>query len=176
MRGGGGRRHDDFDMPLNSIPSTTSVEAQRRRKVPDVVAELNPLIVALLDRIVDAVGLHRRVVEVEAGGVPRRHVETQDLREAFPILAQLGLPLMVHAEDPAHIVPAPPGGSHSYATYVASHPPEAERAAIEMIISLMDWCPAPVHIVHLSSASSLGVIRAARARGRDHRRNVSALF
>ena len=42
---------------------------------------------------------------------------------------------------------------------------EAERAAIEMMISLMDWCPAPVHIVHLSSASSLGVIRAARARG-----------
>jgi len=46
-----------------------------------------------------------------------------------------------------------------------SRPPEAERAAIEMMIGLMEWCPTPVHIVHLSSASSLGIIRAARARG-----------
>jgi allantoinase len=104
------------------------------------------------------------------------HVDTQDLREAFPILAQLGLPLMVHAEDPACILPAPPGGSRSYATYLVSRPPDAESTAIEMMIALMDWCPTPVHIVHLSSASSLGVIRAgARTRASHHRRNLSAL-
>ena len=163
-----------LDMPLNSIPSTTSVEALAAKQrsaaeqshvnvefiggvVPGNASQLEPLARA---------GVRAFKCFLTPSGVDDfSHVETQDLREAFPILAQLGLPLMVHAEDPAHILPAPPGGSRSYATYVASRPREAERAAIELMVSLMDWCPAPVHIVHLSSASSLGVIRAARARG-----------
>ncbi len=39
---------------------------QRRREVADVVAELNARVRALLRRVVHAVGLHGRVVEVEA--------------------------------------------------------------------------------------------------------------
>ncbi len=56
-------------------------------------------------------------------------------------------------------------GSRSYATYLASRPPEAERSAITLLVSLMERWPTPVHIVHLSSAWSLEVTRAARARG-----------
>src|SRR5699024_5525893 len=88
-----------------------------------------------------------------------------DLREAFPALARTGLPLMVHAEDPALIGTAPLGGSIVYADYLASRPAWAERSAIETIVALMERCPTRVHIVHLSSASSLDVIDAARARG-----------
>jgi len=32
-------------------------------------------------------------------------VSDSDLRKAFPVLARLGLPLMVHAEDPACLLP-----------------------------------------------------------------------
>jgi len=163
-----------LDMPLNSTPATTSVEALVAKQrsaagkshvnvefiggvVPGNASQLEPLARA---------GVRAFKCFLTPSGVDDfLHVETQDLREAFPILARLGLPLMVHAEDPACILPAPPGGSRSYATYLVSRPPEAERAAIEMMIGLMEWCPAPVHIVHLSSASSLGIIRAARARG-----------
>ncbi len=163
-----------LDMPLNSIPSTTSVEALVAKQrsaagqshvnvefiggvVPGNASQLEPLARA---------GVRAFKCFLTPSGVDDfAHVEAKDLREAFPILARLGLPLMVHAEDPVHILAAPPGGSRSYATYVASRPPEAERAAIEMLVSLMERCLTPIHIVHLSSASSLGLIRGARARG-----------
>jgi allantoinase len=92
-------------------------------------------------------------------------VSERDLREAFPVLARLGLPLMVHAEDPALLRQAPAGGSRRYADWLASRPPEAERSAIALLVRLMEWCPTPVHIVHLSSAASLDVVRDARRRG-----------
>ena len=87
------------------------------------------------------------------------------LRKAFLTLADLGLPLMVHAEDPALLHPAPHGGSREYAAYLASRPQEAEASAIGMMIKLMAEYPTRVHIVHLSSAKSLPAIRAARDRG-----------
>jgi allantoinase len=93
------------------------------------------------------------------------NVDASDLREAFPILARLGLPLMVHAEDPRCLLPAPAADARSYAAYLASRPASAERSAIAMVIGLMSECPTPVHIVHLSSAASLDIIRDARARG-----------
>jgi allantoinase len=72
---------------------------------------------------------------------------------------------MVHAEDPAKLGAAPIGGSRSYADYLASRPPEAERSAIATLIALMRECPTPVHIVHLSSAESIPLIREAREQG-----------
>jgi allantoinase len=161
-----------LDMPLNSIPSTTSVEALAAKQrsaaqqshvnvefiggvVPGNASQLEPLARAGVRAF--KCFRHRQAWTTSRTSRPGP-------ARSISILAQLGLPLMVHAEVPAFL-PAPPGGSRSYATYVASRPPGAERAAIEMMIALMDWCPAPVHIVHLSSASSLGVIRAARARG-----------
>jgi allantoinase len=91
------------------------------------------------------------------------HVTESDLRQAFPVLARTGLTLMVHAEDPALLRAG--GGSVRYADYLATRPVEAERSAIALLIRLVDWCPTPVHIVHLSSAASLEPIAAARARG-----------
>ena len=72
---------------------------------------------------------------------------------------------MVHAEAPEELLAAPVGGARDYATYLASRPPSSERAAIEMLVRLLEWCPTPVHVVHLSSAGGLAVVRAAQARG-----------
>jgi allantoinase len=41
----------------------------------------------------------------------------------------------------------------------------SESKAIALLVRLMEWCPTPVHVVHLSSAESLDTIRSARARG-----------
>lgn len=70
---------------------------------------------------------------------------------------------MVHAEDPSEIL-EPKGPSRVYADYLATRPIVAERSAISLMINLMEWCETAVHIVHLSSASSLDLIRTARAK------------
>jgi allantoinase len=88
----------------------------------------------------------------------------RDLREAFPVLERLGLPLMVHAEDPACLL-ASRGSSRKYGDYLTTRPVAAERAAITLLVELMARYPTPVHIVHLSSATSLDIVRTARARG-----------
>jgi allantoinase len=163
-----------LDMPLNSVPATTTVaglEAKRlaaRGKctvdvgfiggvVPGNARELAPLRAAGV--------LAYKCFLVDSGVDEFPGVHEEDLREAFPVLATLGVPLMVHAEHPAHIVTPPARGSTAYASYLASRPPSAERAAIEMLVRLVEWCRVPVHIVHLSSADGMAAVRAARTRG-----------
>lgn len=162
-----------LDMPLNSIPATTTVAAleEKRRSaressvinvefiggvVPGNAAEIEPLAKA---------GVRAFKCFMAPSGVEEfLNVTETDLREAFPALERTGLPLMVHAEDPACLL-APSGDSREYACYLASRPIAAEHAAIELLVRLVEWCETPVHIVHLSSAASLPIIRAARARG-----------
>jgi len=160
------------DMPLNSIPATTSVAALEAKRtaaqdqcaiaveyiggvVPGNTSELVPLRDA---------GVCAFKCFLSPSGVPEfPSVSEGDLRAAFPVLARTGLTLMVHAEDPELLVGG--GKSRRYADYMASRPVEAEQSAIELLIRLMEWCPTPVHIVHLSSADALPSIGAARARG-----------
>jgi allantoinase len=71
---------------------------------------------------------------------------------------------MVHAEDPARLLPGR-GSSRRYGDYLTTRPVAAERSAITVLTELMARAPTPVHIVHLSSASSLDIVRTARARG-----------
>jgi allantoinase len=162
-----------LDMPLNSIPATTTVEALERKRecaagksvvnvefiggvIPGNAGDIEPLARA---------GVKAFKCFLTPSGVDEfPSVSEADLREAFPILARTGLPLMVHAEDPACLV-FTDGPSRTYSDYLASRPVEAEHSAIETMIRLMQWCSTPVHIVHLSSASSLAIIRRARDRG-----------
>lgn len=163
-----------LDMPLNSIPPVTSVAALSAKRTAlddqgvvnvEFIGGLVPGNVDQLGALRDA-GVRAFKCFLSPSGVDEfSAVSERDLRDAFPVLARLGLPLMVHAEDPARLLPAPNGGSRRYATYLASRPPAAERAAIELLVRLMESCPTPVHIVHLSSAESLDTIGAARARG-----------
>ncbi|MGK2961334.1 MAG: allantoinase AllB [Gemmatimonadaceae bacterium] len=161
-----------LDMPLNSIPATVNAAALDAKRdaargkshvnvefiggvVPGNAADLEPLAAA---------GVRVFKCFLSPSGVDEfSHVSEADLEKVFPVLAEIGLPLMVHAEDPAILTAAP--DSHRYADYLASRPRDAERSAIEMLIRLMHRWPAPVHIVHLSSANSLDVVRDARAQG-----------
>lgn len=161
-----------LDMPLNSIPATTNAAAlEMKRYAARGKSRVN---VQFIGGVVpgnagDLEGLRDGGVRafkcfLAPSGVDEfPHVTEEDLRVAFPILARLGLPLMVHAEDPAFLLAG--GPSRRYADYLASRPVEAEHSAIELMVRLMEWCPAPVHIVHLSSATSLEIVRRARARG-----------
>ena len=163
------------DMPLNSVPATTTVsalDAKRRAAagrcqvdvgfwggvVPGNVAELEPLARAGV--------LGFKAFLSPSGVAEFTHVGESDLREAMPVLADLGLPLLVHAEWPAALL-APQSGAdpRRYSTWLATRPPEAERAAIDRLIELASRTSARVHIVHLASADALDAINQARAGG-----------
>ena len=168
------------DMPLNSIPSTTTVAALERKRaaaegrchvdvgfwggvVPGNVADLAPLAAA------GALGF--KCFLAPSGVDEFAHVGESDLRAALPVTAALGLPLLAHAElpallrDPLTSIEGSAGDPRRYLTWLESRPDESECAAIEMLVRLAVELRARVHIVHLASAEALPAIRAARASG-----------
>jgi len=101
-----------------------------------------------------------------------------DIRPALPVVAKLGLPLLVHAVLPgpieraaaarasrgwiSRLVGAAPN-SNKYATYLAAHPKEAENEAIALAIDLCRTFRVRMHILHLSSSDALTPLYHARA-------------
>lgn len=160
-----------LDMPLNSIPATTTVaaleakrEAARGNSIVNVEF-IGGVVPGNADQILPLAEAGVRAFKcfLSPSGVPEfENVGENDLREAFPLLARSGLPLMVHAEDPSCLLEG--ASSRRYEDYLASRPVKAEHSAIEMLVRLMEWCPTRVHIVHLSSASSLEIVRKAKAK------------
>jgi len=167
-----------LDMPLNSIPATTSVtalhekaRAARGKTWVDVgfIGGVVPGNSTALGDLARA-GVRAFKCFLVPSGVPEfQHVTQPDLRDAMPILAELGLPLMVHAELPevveAATLDATAGDPTKYATYLASRPAEAEHEAVALMIALAEMTGARVHIVHVSSAQTARMVSSARARG-----------
>jgi allantoinase len=86
-----------------------------------------------------------------------------ELRAAMPLLAERGLPLLAHAEL---LTPQPPlADPRRYADFLASRPPEFERDAIALLITLCRDTQCRTHIVHLSDAESLPMLHAVREEG-----------
>ena len=168
------------DMPLNSIPATTTVrglEAKRAAAqgrcyvdvrfwggvVPGNAAELEPLARA---------GVRGFKCFLCPSGVDEfAHVTEADLRRALPIVASLALPLLAHAElpdllkNPTSAVDGREVDSRRHGTWLASRPDVSEVAAIAMLARLAVEYDAHVHVVHLSSAAALPTLEAARADG-----------
>src|SRR5690606_37052732 len=70
---------------------------------------------------------------------------------------------VVHAEDPSLVVAATP--SPHYADFLASRPPSAEASAIAQAIDAATATGTRTHVLHLSSATALPSLAAARADG-----------
>jgi allantoinase len=164
------------DMPLNSIPPTTTREAFAAKRaaakgqcavdvgfwggvVPGNQGELAGL-------VEDGV-LGFKCFLVDSGVAEFGWVGETELAAAMQVLAGLGRPLLVHAEvaGPIDAVDVSGMDPHRYATYLASRPPAAEEQAIELAIRLCRATGVHVHIVHHSAASALPLLRAARAEG-----------
>ena len=77
--------------------------------------------------------------------------------------------LMVHCEHDALIESRMEkeiaAGHFAPISHARTRPAEAENLAIQRVIDLMREVPAPVYIVHTSTAESVGMIQAARAQG-----------
>jgi allantoinase len=166
------------DMPLNSIPATTSViglaaklAAARGRVHVDVGfwGGVVPGNEEQLEPLWDAGALGFKCFLCPSGVDEFGHVTEADLRAALPVLARLGAPLLAHAELPEPLARAALAVAEldprSYAVYLASRPREAEQQAIELLVRLARETVAHVHVVHLADADALPLLRAARAEG-----------
>lgn len=167
------------EMPLNSIPATTTV-ASLHAKLSAAVGKLS-VDTGFWGGVV-AGNAHELLGLWEAGcfgfkcflidsGVPEfASVGEADLREALPILARMGAPLLGHCELPGPILAAakrlPDTASRtSYQTWLALRPRTAEDEAIELLLRLGAEFGGRVHVVHLSSADAIPQIQKARAAG-----------
>jgi allantoinase len=168
------------EMPLNSIPPTTTLENFRTKLaaadrqcsvdvgfwggvVPGNFSELAPLS--------EAGVLGFKCFLVHSGVDEFPNVTEADLKEAMPELARLGAVLIVHAEVPEPIDEAlrseegKSSDPRKYSTFLRSRPRAAEDRAVELVIRLSRETGARVHIVHHSSSDSLPALREARSRG-----------
>ena len=163
------------DMPLNSIPPTTTLagffaklDAAREQCYVDVgfwggvipgnTGELEPLFAA------GVVGFKCFLVHSGVDEFP--NVMEADLREAMPVLTKLGAVLIVHAEVPGPIEEhGTQGPARDYQTFLSTRPRTAENQAIEMMIRLSREYATRVHIVHHSSADALPALREAKQSG-----------
>ncbi|MEO6324954.1 MAG: allantoinase AllB [Thermoanaerobaculia bacterium] len=175
------------DMPLNSIPVTTTAAALAIKasaaagKAMVDYALWGGLIPAnahspeSLDALLAAGVPGCKCFLVHSGIDEFPDVSEADLRAAMPVIARHGAVLLVHAEVPGPIdaaakaaaaaAAASPGDPRAYATWLSSRPRASENEAIALMLRLSEETGCRVHIVHLSSSDALPMLAAARARG-----------
>jgi len=180
-----------IDMPLNSIPPTTTIagfkaktqSAQRQCYVDTgfwggVVPGNTGELAALFE--LGVVGFKCFLIHSGVDEFP--NVTEDDLRTAMPELTKLGAVLIVHAEVPGPIsrtgIPACPSSAEGqtaetdrnvcptkYQTFLDSRPRAAENEAVELMIRLSREFGTRIHVVHHSSADALPMLREAKSAG-----------
>lgn len=163
------------DMPLNSIPATTTVvalEAKRRAAAGQCHVDIGfwggvvPGNAHEIEALAQAGVLGFKCFLSPSGVDEFDHVTETDLRRAMPALAHAGLPLLVHAELPEQLVAVDPGADPTrHATWLATRPPDAEAAAVDLMISFAREFGVHVHIVHVAAADAVAQLSEAQAAG-----------
>jgi allantoinase len=163
-----------IDMPLNSIPPTTTVEALDIKRAAAAASVVNvgfwggavPQSLGHLRELWDA-GVFGFKCFLSPSGVDEfEHLSPAQLDAAMEEIAGFDGLLIVHAEDPGvldqHVDES---GGTDYHRFVESRPPEAEITAIERVIAGSRRYGTRAHILHLSSAEALPALKKARAEG-----------
>ncbi|MEH0406208.1 allantoinase AllB [[Kitasatospora] papulosa] len=163
-----------LDMPLNSLPPTTTVGNLRVKQdvarskahvdvgfwggaLPGNVKDLRPLYDA---------GVFGFKCFLSPSGVEEfPELDQEQLARSMAEIAGFGGLLIVHAEDPHHLAEAPQRSGGKYADFLASRPRDAENAAIARLIAQARRLGARVHVLHLSSADALPLIAEAKREG-----------
>jgi allantoinase len=162
-----------IDMPLNSVPPTTTTGALRRKRdaARGSWVDVGFWGGAVPGNLGEMAGLHQagvfgfKAFLVDSGVPEFGCLDPANLDAVLAEVAALDALLMVHAEDPAVIAAAPRPAGRRYAGFLASRPPAAEDTAIARLLAAAGRHGARVHVLHLASASALPVIAAARADG-----------
>ncbi|HEV7668561.1 MAG TPA: allantoinase AllB [Thermoanaerobaculia bacterium] len=172
------------DMPLNSIPATTTRAALREKIlaaegqcqvdvgfwggiVPGNANDREEIAGLVADGV-----LGFKAFLVPSGVDEFPGVGEAELRPAMKELARHGAVLLVHAELPGPIEVATkvwdgaaPAELRQYDRWLRSRPAAAEVEAFELMVRLVRETGCRVHIVHLATPEVLPALRAARAEG-----------
>ena len=170
-----------IEMPLNSIPPTTTLEgleakleAARGKCHVDVGfwGGVVPGNLAELQKLYDAGAVGFKCFLVHSGVDEFPNVTEADLRRVMPLLKSMGALLIVHAELPGPIEQAlgreagtKENDPRRYETFLRSRPRAAENEAVALVIRLCREYGTRLHIVHHSSSDALALLREARAEG-----------
>jgi allantoinase len=163
-----------IDMPLNCLPPTTTpgaLELKRAAARRAAWVDVGFWGGAVPGNLRSLAGLHEAGVFgfkafLADSGVPEFGcLGAAGLDAVLAETARLGALLIVHAEDPGVLAAAPDPAGRQYAGFLASRPAAAEDAAIALLLRAARRHGAPVHILHLASASALPLLAAARADG-----------
>lgn len=171
-----------IDMPLNSIPPTTTAAALAEKRaaakdrcsvdvgfwggaIPGNGDDLRPMHKA---------GVFGFKCFLADSGVPEfPALDASGFEAAARRAAALGATLIVHAEDQQvldeHSLDEHIGRAETFVTefgsFLASRPDAAESSAVADVLAIARRTGARVHILHLSSAEPLALIEAARVDG-----------
>ncbi|KAM3963520.1 allantoinase-like [Aphomia sociella] len=166
-----------IDMPLNSIPPTTTLENLKTKAsvakeevyvdvgfwggvVPGNELELRQLIEA------GVVGF--KCFLINSGVTEFPNVTPGDLSNAFAVLNGTGTVLAIHAELSIDNTTAECNTDDCpdptlYSTYLASRPDEMEIEAVSFIATYIPKTDVHIHIVHVSSQSVVPILEEARS-------------
>jgi len=163
-----------IDMPLNSIPPTTTVAALELKRevardqafvdvgfwggaIPGNQADLRPLH--------DDGVFGFKCFLLHSGVEEFPHLEADEMEADMAVLKGFDSMMIVHAEDSRAIERAPSAEGDQYQKFLRSRPRGAENVAIAEVIERARWTGARAHILHLSSSDALPMIASAKRDG-----------
>jgi allantoinase len=163
-----------IDMPLNSIPPTTSPGALRIKReaaAGQVHVDVGFWGGAVPGNAGCLPGLHAdgafgvKVFVIDSGVPEFPPLDRDGLVAVMEQAAALGSLVLVHAEDAAVVGSAPGPAGPGYDSFLRSRPAAAEVAAIAAVIEAARQTGARAHVLHLSAADAVPLLAAARRDG-----------
>ena len=164
-----------LDMPLNSIPATTTPEAltQKRDAAEGRIhVDVGFWGGAVPGNLGDLGDLHRagvfgfKAFMCPSGVTEFPPLDLDQLREAMTEIAAFDGLLIVHAElpEPIGVAAVRLADPFAYSTYLASRPPESEERAVVPVIAASLASACRTHVLHLSASSCLDVVDGSKGR------------
>lgn len=162
------------DMPLNASPVTTNAAAFKL-KLDASAGKLNvnvgfyggliPGNQNQLEELMKAGALGIKCFLTHSGIDEFPNVGEKEIEAAMPVIAKYNLPLLAHCELEGDSINQLEKYPTRYKEYLASRPKKWENDAVELLIQLCRKHKCPAHIVHVSSAEALAMIKKAKAEG-----------
>ncbi|MDO5747910.1 MAG: allantoinase AllB [Actinomycetaceae bacterium] len=162
-----------IDMPLNSLPPTTTVahlEEKKKAALQKIYTDIGFWGGAVPGNCPDMAALWQEGVFgfkcflAESGVDEFQFLNSSCLLAHMEKIKEFDGLLIVHAEDAKILADAPPAGT-SYDSFLQSRPHEAEDKAIADLIEAVRKTGCKTHILHLSSSWSIDQIRQAKEEG-----------
>lgn len=171
-----------FDMPLNSVPVTTTpaaLAAKRAAASGKLAVDIGywggavPENLGSLRALAEAGVVGFKCFLVPSGIDEFGHLDAAGVRAALAELTAFDGLLIAHAEDEAHLhaaaaavgVGADGSLGRDYATFLRSRPPASEATAIATVIEALRETGGRGHIVHVADGAALALVRQAKADG-----------